>query len=332
MDKINLTRKDLYDLVWSKSVVAISKEYNISDAELRKLCQQMNISLPKNGHWIKLRFNKEVQIEPLPVDETCPQQVEMELRKEGEEIETSPLKRLMKEMNFKVPIELNAPDLLIIAARKRLKGDEAWAFMNYKGVVECRTGELAIRVSPGNVTRALIFMDTFIKALRKRKHDIQIRNDDTFAIVQGQDIKISFSEKMKRVKMTDNKWERTELHPIGILCFRVEGYHGKEWKDSKDGMVKVESYLSEIIAWLEIESERKAGERAFYDQQNDHLELKREKEQLIIVQQENDQDAFEAMLERSERWQKAINLRRYIDEIETAVWPIRAGFSGRGRR
>jgi hypothetical protein len=66
MEKITLTRKKLYDLLWSEPISAMIKKYNISYAEIRKTCLRMNIPIPENGHWSRIQFGKSVAIRELP--------------------------------------------------------------------------------------------------------------------------------------------------------------------------------------------------------------------------------------------------------------------------
>lgn len=60
-----ISRQELYDLVWSKPMTALAKEYNISDNGLRKICKKLDIPLPQLGHWQKLQYGKKVKIIPL---------------------------------------------------------------------------------------------------------------------------------------------------------------------------------------------------------------------------------------------------------------------------
>lgn len=53
MNSETLTRKELYDLVWSKPFTTLAKKYLISDNGLRKICLKMDIPLPKSGHCSK---------------------------------------------------------------------------------------------------------------------------------------------------------------------------------------------------------------------------------------------------------------------------------------
>jgi hypothetical protein len=47
MEQVTLTRRDLYDFVWSTPMTTIAKKYLISDVGLRKICISINIPLPR---------------------------------------------------------------------------------------------------------------------------------------------------------------------------------------------------------------------------------------------------------------------------------------------
>jgi len=64
MEMATLTRRELYDLVWSTPMTAIAKKYLISDVGLRKICISMNIPLPRAGHWEKIKAGKPITIPP----------------------------------------------------------------------------------------------------------------------------------------------------------------------------------------------------------------------------------------------------------------------------
>ena len=60
------SRQELYDLVWSKPMITLSKEFNLSDNGLRKICIKHDIPIPKSGYWSKLKFGKNPTKVPLP--------------------------------------------------------------------------------------------------------------------------------------------------------------------------------------------------------------------------------------------------------------------------
>ena len=66
MKSLNLTRKELYDLVWKKPVSRLAEELGVKPSELRGYCIKFEIPLPEQGHWSRVQFGKEVTKSPLP--------------------------------------------------------------------------------------------------------------------------------------------------------------------------------------------------------------------------------------------------------------------------
>ena len=54
---LDLTRKQLYDLIWAKPRTEIAKQLEISDVMLGKLCREMNVPAPPRGYWANLAAN-----------------------------------------------------------------------------------------------------------------------------------------------------------------------------------------------------------------------------------------------------------------------------------
>jgi hypothetical protein len=53
------TRQELFELVWSMPMTKLSKQFELSDVGLRKICIKNQIPLPPQGHWIRKQFGKE---------------------------------------------------------------------------------------------------------------------------------------------------------------------------------------------------------------------------------------------------------------------------------
>jgi replicative superfamily II helicase len=66
MKKIVLSRKGLYDIIWSVPISCILKKYEISPGELRGILKEMRIPLPDVGYWQKIQYGKQVEIKELP--------------------------------------------------------------------------------------------------------------------------------------------------------------------------------------------------------------------------------------------------------------------------
>src|SRR5688572_8466680 len=110
MSEITVTRKDLYDLVWSEPMLSLSKKYKISDNGLRKICKRMNIPLPKAGHWIKQQFGKKVRIIPFPESFEGEVTITLSLRTGDEKKDSESLSVFTKQIKSDPALSLIVPD------------------------------------------------------------------------------------------------------------------------------------------------------------------------------------------------------------------------------
>jgi len=63
---LSFTRREFYDLVWSKPMIHLAKELGVSDVALHKICRKHNIPNPPLGWWAKKAAGKTVEQIPLP--------------------------------------------------------------------------------------------------------------------------------------------------------------------------------------------------------------------------------------------------------------------------
>lgn len=59
-----LTRRELYDLVWSKPMATLAGEFGLSDVGLAKICDRHRVPRPPRGYWAKLAAGKPVRKTP----------------------------------------------------------------------------------------------------------------------------------------------------------------------------------------------------------------------------------------------------------------------------
>jgi hypothetical protein len=60
------TRQELFELVWSMPMTKLSKQFELSDVGLRKICVKHQLPLPPQGHWTRKQFGKEDPKPDLP--------------------------------------------------------------------------------------------------------------------------------------------------------------------------------------------------------------------------------------------------------------------------
>ena len=280
----------------------------------------MNIPLPKAGHWAKVRGGKSIIVKKLPQDYTGKNMVTLHLRTEdgtSQRMLSTPRKALIEEirndsrLSLIVPENLANPDLLIKAAKMSLIADKQNKRYQH-GMVRSGSGTPNIYVAPVNIDRAIRFMDTLIKALRVRGHDISIHGHQTFVLINGQKLAIRFMEKVRQVK-NDDKYAMTEYYPSDILTFRIETFLHGEWVS---GSQPLEEQLPRILAKLETEAVREKEER----RQIDERHRQREEQERIIRKQrervEKEKAAFKQLINQAKRLQTATFLRQYIDVVE----------------
>ncbi len=126
-------------------------------------------------------------------------------------------------------------------------------------------------------------MDTFIKLLQARNHIFRIDDIGTYAVINNAEIEISFKERFKIVILSDSPDSR-QLHPSGILTFRIEGYPSK---DCKDGNKPIEDQLAKILAKLELQAARIIRERRIFEESMRKMEEKLRKEREIQKRKED---------------------------------------------
>jgi hypothetical protein len=320
MQQVNISRQELYDLVWSKPLISLSKKYKVLYPEFKKICEKMNIPLPGTGYWSKLKFNKPVvrpTLESAYVGEDVLTISIDEYGSTNNIIPAKPIKQLQKQIQNSVSkkaLKINVssrPDKLVIAARETLIN---WAKGRWNsGMLSTGRDEIKIAVTSGLIERALNFMDMFIKTLRERRHDILIRKGETYVIVHGTEIKIVLRERTVRVSNPDRKYG-SDYKPTGILYLKMDNYfHYKEWDDKK---LPLEEHLPNIIAKLEMVGYegkiRKEENEKWWADEREKKRLEDEREAC----KEKELNDFKNLLKSAKRFDEVKQLRAYITAIE----------------
>src|SRR5262245_32774871 len=62
----DLTREELYELVWSTPVQRAAQQFEISDVALAKLCRRRQVPLPPRGYWARKEAGQNPSMPALP--------------------------------------------------------------------------------------------------------------------------------------------------------------------------------------------------------------------------------------------------------------------------
>jgi hypothetical protein len=61
-----LSRRELYDLVWSEPMKKLAPRFGLSDVAVAKICRKADVPVPERGYWAQLQAGKTVFKRPLP--------------------------------------------------------------------------------------------------------------------------------------------------------------------------------------------------------------------------------------------------------------------------
>jgi hypothetical protein len=318
MDTIVFSRQQFYELVWSDSLLALSKKYNMSDNGLRKACVRMEIPLPDAGYWNKVKAGIKVAKKSLPTGYKGEQSIRLSLR-ESDDVRSNEGLSYQSQLQWQIELDPNidlkvktilyVPDQLVANAHKDFKK------YKYKPgeLLSTGIGNLDIRVSPDFVNRALCFMDAFIKIMRQRGHNFKIDNNATYLLIAGEEMKMTLSEVQSK-ELEDGRFERTGFHTKGLLSFRFDRFGTTA--SSTDGKILIEEQLSKLIAKLELLGERFKKERAEQKRQRDEFEEEQRIRKELMERKRIEMGKVRQLFEDSRRSEKAEEIRRYIDRLE----------------
>jgi hypothetical protein len=107
------TRQELFELVWSMPMTKLSKQFELSDVGLRKICVKHQLPLPPQGHWTRKQFGKEGPRPELPNKEINPRiEINNEYKTQLNR-ERSDAKKTVKKFALSPPTtEVRKPDQL----------------------------------------------------------------------------------------------------------------------------------------------------------------------------------------------------------------------------
>lgn len=317
MGKISFTRKELYDLIWAEPMSSLTKKYELTYAELRRICNDMSVPIPENGYWSKIHFGKPVMIEKLPDDYSGKDEITFTVR-DVNVVSKADLQRSLGNSDeensislYRVPDRLVNPDILITNTKDYYDAVKRYDWRSNTGY-PTRTDVLNIDVSHDKLLRALRIMNALIKLLRSRGHDIKIKNGTTYAVIEEGDIEIKLKEKNKVSEVKDQYGSR-QLESTGKFVFFMGDYQKKE---VGDGIDLIETKLATILAKLEAEGKREKEHRIANAEWRKKYDEQQRIEKEIRERKEKELSDFKLLFIRATRLHQANILRSYISSFE----------------
>ncbi|MFH0708884.1 MAG: hypothetical protein V2A75_01625 [Pseudomonadota bacterium] len=333
---IFINREQLYHQVWKIPMTKLAPLYNLSNYELKKICDRFLIPTPKAGYWAKLSFGKPEDIVPLPKWKICVPRSIQRKPKTGtiaphSKIIDSPISTLE---SVKI-IELTPRKVDHgIVVKKTLIHMHSLIEKTQQALKKSKAGEhgrlypgsdgIAIHVSRENVKRSLLIMDAIFKWFESRGYKIikPFSNDSrTFLSVDGIDIEIELFEKSNVTGKVKSNWgyEYNQYTPSGNITLQIKSYtYGTNirthWSDGKRRKVEdllnsfIDSFF-EIVDWNKRENERRERDR-----------LEREARRIEQIYQEQchqyENEMFNNLIQESNNLAMSTKIKEYVFAVE----------------
>ena len=324
-EEITISRQDLYDLVWSKPVVKIAKDFGISDVAVAKICKKMNIPKPGLGYWAKKQHGKRVRQISLPtLQHGQPESYTIKGSMDANLNLTSPLIEKQKAFEStdsnKITVKktLRNPHQLVQQTLQRRKVRESASYHEW---INLPPG-LDMPVSEDSFRRAIRIMDALIKALEQRSYAITAKSGHdgyTSVSIDGEEIIFDIFETSKNV--ANPKWKpgsydrQFNLEPTGRLSLRTKNYFEGQ-KVISDGKVqRIENKLNDFIILLVKVSEwEKIRHQERIEWEREYQE-KAQREREIQLEKEREQQMVKELFDNADTWNKCKLAREYIASI-----------------
>jgi hypothetical protein len=177
MPEPELTRRAMYDLVWSRPLTSVAEDFGISDVALKKICTKHRVPTPPRGYWAKRDAGKPTKQIPF-YNTTDPQQehivihgsrdnfspeVREILNQERERRRAKPVTTLPDEVEPTQPIQDVHPTIALTARALRKAKPGADGVVRADGHGHC-----GIEVSLASMERAIGILDGIARGLDAR--------------------------------------------------------------------------------------------------------------------------------------------------------------------
>lgn len=320
----NWNRESLYEEVWQKPVSKVAEKYGLSDVALAKVCRRLRIPVPGRGYWARKAAGYKIKVVPLPSFPNAPslyRSIRTRPPKLPKDLSDPELRQIAEVESKQWPV----PDFrhpLIEKASSLLQHGKLDSF----GRLQCPRNKrcLDICVSAELLDRALDAMNVVILGLEEEGLEVVVTETSTSVVAFGQTIKFGIEEDLQiKEKRQEPSYSGTKTVNVygrsGRVAFRVwskaTGSRAR-WGDGK--AKRLEQLLPLCIGGIlrharlnRIEDERRKAQEAEWERQRIEREEHERKER-------EEQRRFENLEECVSAWQRARQMREFIDAYESA--------------
>lgn len=326
-----ITRKQLYDKVWSTPMITIAKEFGLSDVGMAKLCRRHEIPRPPRGYWARVEHGQKPPQPELPRPEDDPT-IEIHPTWIDHALASHIRRQAEAAMDGLVPVVL----------RKDLSSCHRLVAQAQAAIDACKTSPdglfrlsenapLNMRVSKADPNRALRLMDALLRAMEAQGWKIE---PGPSVSVLGEAIDLRMWEDAVHVTEEpepdlngpyrfQHSRKIKKVVPSGRLSLEIEGSFpsGCRHKWGDGARQRMEDILSEVLrSMVAIAARRKQWALEARRDEKRRKEARRlarlEWEQQVRLKKEilAEKAKVGRLMQEAKVWQKSQELRAYIED------------------
>ncbi|SEP42840.1 hypothetical protein SAMN02990966_06109 [Rhodospirillales bacterium URHD0017] len=261
--RTEMTRQELYDLVWSLPLHKAAATFPMSHLALKRLCQRHQIPVPPQGHWLKGADRQRQDQISLRNGHLGQQRIWIRrfLRRRA------PNHRTLAAQSPPAVEVTGEPGGFQHQCARRTAAVLDGARPNARGAVEAVGDGIAhIRVSPPMLARALAVLDLLLLAADQAAYSVSTTEGSAALVVEGERVPFSILEEIRR---------RTGKPDGRLTIVLGEMYSGghRLWTDRPFHLV--ESRIADVICEAKVHAK---AVRARRERRKEAIETRRTEE------------------------------------------------------
>ena len=202
------TREQFHELVWSKPMTALAKEFFLSDVALHKICRKHDVPTPPPGWWAKKQAGKNVTVTRLPKLKTgVSERIAIaagELRREPELMSVAREQaRVIASSAIVEGGEVPAVVARTIAALRKAKAGPTGLVSSEGKLIRCE-------VAPASLERLEAAVGRILAAAAQQGFTLKTREKDVCFSGADQEIGFGITETVRRTKHDLTEKEQAE--------------------------------------------------------------------------------------------------------------------------
>ena len=211
---IQLTRKELYDLVWERPVTKVAAELKVSDVALHKICRKHNIAVPPRGYWAKLAAGKPVQQRSLPKGSKDQSKIIDIVGSRANQLPQAVLDAQNRGVHYEAsarsiaqPIDTSdIPEILSLRDRLAQAKPKKDGFFRLTG-----KKQFAVCITPNTKERTLLALERIAAEALARGYELTSSDQGLALNIEGEVITLSIEEETERVPHAPTSTETAKL-------------------------------------------------------------------------------------------------------------------------